>query len=230
MRLLLVEDDALLADGLAQSLRQSGYLVDIASDGKTADRWLESEQYELAVLDLGLPGLDGSEVLIRLRKRKQRLPVLILSARDAIEERVRLLDLGADDYLVKPVALNELEARVRALIRRGQAIAEPNIHLGRLTLDTIGKRAWLDEEALDLTAREWAALEFLATRVNRIVSKEQIMQSLYGWEEDITPNAVEKFISRLRSKLEPADIIIRTVRGLGYYLEKPADAPDKHAA
>jgi len=221
MRLLLVEDDALLADGLARALRQSGYLVEIAADGKTADRWLELETFDLAILDLGLPGLDGSEVLQRLRSRKQRTPVLVMSAREALEERVRVLDLGADDYLVKPVALVELEARVRALIRRGQASPEPTIVLGRLTLDTVGKRAWLDDAALELTAREWAALEFLALRVNRIVSKEQIMQSLYGWEEEITPNAVEKFISRLRSKLEPAGLVIRTVRGLGYYLERP---------
>ena len=226
MRILLVEDDALLADGLARALSQSGYLVEIANDGKTADGWIESEAFDLAVLDLGLPGLDGAEVLQRLRARKQMLPVLVLSAREALEERVRLLDLGADDYLVKPVALAELEARVRALIRRGQGTADPAIRLGRLTLDTVGKRAWLDGEALDLTAREWAALEFLALRVNRIVNKDQIMQALYSWDDEITPNAVEKFISRLRGKLEPAGIVIRTVRGLGYYLEKPPETSD----
>lgn len=228
MRILLVEDDALLADGLARSLGQSGYLVEVAADGLTADRWLENESFDLTILDLGLPGLDGSTVLQRLRARKQRTPVLILSARMAIEERVRLLDLGADDYVVKPVALVELEARVRALIRRGAGAAEPTIHLGRLELDTIGKRAWLDGKALELSAREWAALEFLASRVNRIVNKEQIMQALYRWDEEITPNAIEKFISRLRNKLEPAGITIRTVRGLGYYLEKPDQ--DAHEA
>ena len=226
MRILLVEDDALLADGLARSLRQSGYIVEVASDGKTADRWLETETFDLAILDLGLPELDGSAVLQRLRQRKQATPILILSARMALEERVRLLDLGADDYIVKPVALVELEARVRALIRRGQATPEPFINLGRLRLDTVGKRAWLEGNALDLTAREWAALEFLASRVNRIVNKEQIMQTLYSWDEEITPNAVEKFISRLRSKLEPSGITIRTVRGLGYFLEKPTESED----
>lgn len=228
MRILLVEDDALLADGLARSLGQSGYLVEVAADGLTADRWLENESFDLTILDLGLPGLDGSTVLQRLRARKQRTPVLILSARMAIEERVRLLDLGADDYVVKPVALVELEARVRALIRRGAGAAEPTIRLGRLELDTVGKRAWLDGKALELSAREWAALEFLASRVNRIVNKEQIMQALYRWDEEITPNAIEKFISRLRNKLEPAGITIRTVRGLGYYLEKPDQ--DTHEA
>jgi len=229
MRLLLIEDDPLLADGLARSLKQSGYLVDVAGDGKTAERWLETEIFDLCILDLGLPDLDGSTVLQRLRGRKQSLPVLVLSARLALEERVRLLDLGADDYVVKPVALVELEARIRALIRRHQAIADPLITLGQLQLDTIGKRAWLAGNALELTAREWAALEFLASRVNRIVSKEQITQALYSWDEDITPNAIEKFISRLRSKLEPAGITIRTVRGLGYYLEKPDDGSDQAA-
>lgn len=226
MRILLIEDDALLADGLARSLRHSGYLVDIAGNGKSADSLLEREEFDLAILDLGLPDLDGSTVLERLRARKQRTPVLILSARMAIEERVRLLDLGADDYVVKPVAMLELEARVRALIRRGQAKPEPLITLGRLQLDTVGKRAWLEGNALELTAREWAALEYLAGRLNRIVNKEQFTQALYSWDEEITPNAIEKFISRLRSKLEPAGITIRTVRGLGYYLEKPAESDD----
>lgn len=223
MRILIVEDDNLLADGLARALRQSGYVVDWARDGKQADTWLADQEYELALLDLGLPGIDGSEVLQRLRARKQHTPVLVLSAREEIEERVRLLDLGADDYLVKPVELSELEARVRALIRRGRASPDPEVLVGKLRLDTVGKRAWLGEVPLELTAREWAALEYLACRVNRIVSKDQIMQALYGWDEEITPNAVEKFISRLRSKLESAGITIRTVRGLGYYLEKPLD-------
>lgn len=226
MRILLVEDDALLADGLARSLRQSGYLVEVAGDGLMADRWLEAEAFDLTILDLGLPGLDGTQVLQRLRRRKQAMPVLILSARMALEERVRLLDIGADDYVVKPVALVELEARVRALIRRGQGTPDPIISLGRLRLDTVGKRAWLGDNALELSAREWSALEFLATRVNRIVNKEQITQALYSWEEEITPNAIEKFISRLRSKLEPAGVTIRTVRGLGYYLEKPEKPAD----
>lgn len=223
MHILLAEDDQLLADGLVRALQQSGYLVTLAPDGKVADQWLQTYTFDLIILDLGLPWLDGSEVLQRLRARMQGIPVLVLSAREALEERVRLLDLGADDYLVKPVALSELEARVRALIRRGQVAPSPNIKLGRLTLDTVGKRAWLDDEALELTAREWSALAFLANRINRIISKEQLIQALYNWDEEISPNAVEKFVSRLRSKLEPAGITIRTVRGLGYYLEKPAE-------
>ncbi len=221
MRILLVEDDELLADGLARALRQSGYTVDIAADGPRADSLLAGGGYDLTILDLGLPGLEGSQVLTRLRSRRQLTPVLVMSARMAIEERVRLLDLGADDYVVKPVALAELEARVRALIRRQQEIEPYYLTLGSLRLDREGKRAWLGEEALDLTAREWAAVEYLATRVNRIVNKDQFMQALYNWDDEITPNAIEKFISRLRCKLEPAGITIRTVRGLGYYLEKP---------
>ena len=223
MRILLVEDDELLADGLARALRQSGYTVDIAADGPRADSLLAAGGYDLTILDLGLPGLDGSQVLTRLRGRRQKTPVLVMSARMAIEERVRLLDLGADDYLVKPVALAELEARVRALIRRQQGVETNFLTLGSLRLDREGKRAWLGDEALDLTAREWAAVEYLACRVNRIVTKEQFMQALYSWDDEITPNAIEKFISRLRSKLEPAGITIRTVRGLGYFLEKPED-------
>ncbi|MQY51680.1 response regulator [Rhodocyclus tenuis] len=219
MRILLAEDDALLADGLARALRQFSYIVDQVGDGASADAWLESQDYDLVILDLGLPRLEGSDVLRRLRGRRQTLPVLILSARDALEERVRLLNLGADDYLVKPVALSELEARVRALIRRGRALPDPVLQLGALRLDTGGKRAFLADTPLELTAREWMALEFLATRANRIISKEQIIDALYGWNEDISPNALEKLLSRLRAKLEPGGVLIRAVRGLGYYLE-----------
>ena len=219
MRILLAEDDNLLADGLARALRQSAYVVDRTGNGREADQWLAAHDYDLVILDLGLPGIEGGDVLKRLRERRQRLPVLILSAREALEERVRLLDLGADDYLVKPVALSELEARVRALIRRGRATPEPMLAIGALRVDTVGKRAWLADSPLELTAREWAALEYLAARPNRVVSKEQIIESLYGWDEEISPNAVEKSISRLRAKLEASGVVIRAVRGLGYYLE-----------
>lgn len=224
MHILLIEDDDLLADGLSRSLRQAGYVVEVASDGRSAENWLVSASFDLVVLDLGLPDLDGSVIVQRLRERGRNLPVLVLSARMELEERVRLLDLGADDYLVKPVAAVELIARVRALVRRAQAMVEVYFSLGRLRLDSIGKRAWIDERVIELSAREWAAVEFFAARVNRIVSKEQITQALYGWDEEITPNAIEKIVSRLRAKLEPAGITIRTVRGLGYFLEQPGDA------
>lgn len=224
VRILIAEDDALLADGLTRALQQSGYIVDWAADGLLADQRLTGQSYDLLILDLGLPLINGSEILQRLRARKQRLPVLVLSARESIDDRIRLLDLGADDYLVKPVAISELEARMRALIRRGRASPDPVLNLGRLHLDTLGKRALIDEAPLDLTAKEWAVLEYLALRANRIVSKEQIMESLYRWDQEITPNAIEKFISRLRVKLEPSGIIIRTVRGLGYYLETPTES------
>ena len=221
MRVLLIEDDELLADGVTRALRYAGYVVEWAADGRRADAWLTEREYDVVILDLGLPGLDGSEVLKRLRGRKQEMPVLVVSAREMLDERIRLLDLGADDYLVKPVAIAELEARIRALTRRGYGKADPILRLGNLDLDTAARRAWIGDQALDLTAREWSALEFLALRANRIVSKDLVMQSLYNWDEEITPNAVEKIISRLRSKLEPAGVNIRTVRGMGYYLEKP---------
>lgn len=226
MRLLLIEDDDLLADGIMRALRVSGYIVEWAADGRRADAWLSEREYDLVILDLGLPGLEGGEVLKRLRARRQNMPVIVVSAREMLDERIRLLDLGADDYLVKPVAVSELEARIRALSRRGHAKPDSMVRLGNLSLDTVGRLAWIGDQALELPAREWSALEFLAARANRIVSKDLVMQSLYSWDEEITPNAVEKIISRLRIKLEPAGVTIRTVRGMGYYLEKPKSTPE----
>ena len=219
MRLLLVEDNIPLADALARALSQSGYVIDIARTGKEADSWLASQQYELIILDLGLPDGDGADVLRRCRARKQKTPVLVLSAREAVDERVRLLNLGADDYLVKSGAIEELEARVRALIRRSQGITEPEINLGKLRLDLNGQRAFIDTVALELNAREWSALAYLAARCGRIVAKEQLMDALYGWNEPNSVNAVEKVISRLRSKLMEAGVTVRSIRGLGYSVE-----------
>ncbi|MGD9787506.1 MAG: response regulator [Sulfuricellaceae bacterium] len=220
MRILIAEDDDVLADGLSRSLRRSGYAVDRVAKGTDADASLSRENYDLAVLDIGLPGIDGIEVLNRLRKRGQTVPVLILTARDALEDRVKGLDLGADDYLVKPFAFPELEARIRALIRRGQSGMSSTLSHGPLELDTAGRRVTLLGRPLELPAREFNLLELLLLRSGRIVSKEQILQALCGWEKEITLNAVEVYVHRLRAKLEPAGIAIRTVRGLGYLLEK----------
>ena len=224
MRILLVEDDALLADGLTHTLRQSGYAVDCLASGARADHALLMQEYDLVILDLSLPDLDGFEVLDRLRKRKEPTPVLSLTARDTLEERVQGLDKGADDYLTKPFDLPEFEARVRALIRRSQGGFSSVIAVGELTLNTRNRSILLGDDPLDLTAREYSLLETLLLRVGRVVSKEQIVQSLCEWNEEIGNNAIEVYIHRLRKKLEPAGLQIRTVRGLGYLLEKPHDA------
>jgi len=224
LRLLLVEDDPLLADGLTRSLREAGYAVDHCANGADADHMLAAQAYEMVVLDLGLPRIDGFEVLRRLRLRggsSARAPVLILTARDALDDRVRGLDLGADDYLTKPFDLPELEARVRALVRRGQYGASPQVAHGRLRFDTVGRRALVDGRALELSARELSVLETLLGRAGRVVSKEQLAEQLCGWGEEVGPNAIEVYVHRLRKKLDQAGVTIRTIRGLGYLLDRP---------
>lgn len=219
MRLLLVEDNPPLADVICRALQHAGYVVDWARSRSEADTWLIGQSYDVVLLDLGLPDADGSDVLRSLRASGKPTPVLVLSAREAVDERVRLLDLGADDYVVKPIALNELEARIRSLVRRSHGIADPVLTIGALRLDTAGHRALAHDKPLDLSARELAALEYLAIRAGRIVTKEQLLQAIYGWEDDINSlNAVEKVVSRLRIKLEGSGVMIRTVRGLGYSL------------
>jgi two-component system, OmpR family, response regulator len=228
VRLLLVEDDPLLADGLARSLGQSGFVVDHAADGASADHMLLNQAYDLIILDLGLPGaLDGMSVLRRLRRRasgSSSAPVLILTARAGLEDRVKGLDLGADDYMVKPFQLPELEARARALVRRGKFGASPQIVHGRLRFDTVGRRALIDDQPLELSARELSMLETLLLSAGRVVSKEQLAEQLTGWGEAVGANAIEVYIHRLRRKLETAGVSVRTVRGLGYLLEKPGSA------
>ncbi len=224
MRVLIVEDDKALADGLMRTLRRSGYAVDKSATGELALRACAEEHYDLIVLDINLPGIDGFEVLRQLRKDRQTGSILMLTARDAEPDRVRGLDLGADDYVSKPFSLPEFEARVRALIRRSQAVRSPKLRFGGLTIDSTARRAQIEGEELDLTPREWAVLEYLVTRSGQVISKEQMLQALCSWDDSLTHNAIEVYISRLRSKLHNAGIRIRTVRGFGYMVEDP-DAP-----
>ena len=219
MRILIAEDDAIIADGLSRSLRQGGYAVDWAPNGLDADTALVTTAYDLLILDLGLPKLSGLEVLKRLRSRSASTPVLILTALDGTGDRVKGLDLGADDYMVKPFELAELEARVRALTRRS-AGTTPTIQCGSLSYDQVGRVAFLQGVPLDLSAREIGLLEILLTRMGRLVSKDQLVDHLCGWGEEVSHNAIEVYVHRLRKKLEPGGVKIATVRGLGYCLER----------
>lgn len=220
MHILFVEDDPAIADSVSRALKLHGHAVDWTNKGEPVTMSLEQEPYDLLILDIGLPGIDGFEVLRRLRSRQNAIPVLILTARDAVDDRVHGLELGADDYLVKPFAVPELLARVRALARRKQAKIDMKLIHGPLVLDTDSRRATLSQARLEISAREWALLEFLMNRVERVVSKQQIAQAVGGWEEELSDNAIEVYVSRLRAKLEPAGIRIRTIRGFGYMLEE----------
>ena len=222
MRILIVEDDLVLADGLKNSLMQSGYAVDLAVNGTDADGILVYQGFDLVVLDLGLPKLSGFEVLKRLRSRGSKIPVLILTANGNLDDRVKGLDLGADDYLSKPFVLAELEARARALIRRGQAGGSAIISVGKLQLDTVNHAASYNDASLNLSARELAVLEILMQKTGKVVNKEQMLEKLCNFDEDISDNALEVYLHRLRKKLDHSDINIRTIRGLGYMLENNA--------
>jgi two-component system OmpR family response regulator len=220
LRILIAEDDPVLADGLSRSLRASGYAVDVVECGDSADTALAAQAFDLVILDLGLPRLSGLEVLRRLRARSVAAPVLILTAADSVEQRVRGLDLGADDYMAKPFALNELEARVRALTRRANGVTQNLLQHGPLTLDQAGRIATIGGQPLDLSAREIGLLETLLQRAGRLVSKEQLVDHLCEWGEEVSNNAIEVYVHRLRKKLEPGGIRIVTVRGLGYCMER----------
>ena len=221
MRILIAEDDQVLADGLLRTLRNSGAAVDHVTDGAQAEAALLTHtELDLLILDLGLPKLHGLEVLKRLRSRGSSLPVLILTAADSVEERVKGLDLGADDYMAKPFSLQELEARVRALARRSAGAASTVIKHGPLEYDQTGRVATMDGKMVDLSARELALLEVLLLRSGRLVSKEQLIERLCEWGDEVSNNAIEVYIHRLRKKIEKDPVRIATVRGLGYCLEK----------
>ncbi|MYM83895.1 response regulator [Duganella sp. FT50W] len=222
MQLLVVEDDAVLADGLSRALGGHGMQVMVLDNGAQADLLLQGPvSVEVVVLDIGLPGLDGFEVMCRLRARGATVPVLLLTARDAIEDRVRGLEQGADDYLVKPFATAELVARVKALARRHGA-KPAALSLRDLTLDSATKRACVGGRLVELSVREWAVLEYLLQHASRVVSKQQIIDAILPWGDDLSLNAVEVYISRLRLKIADADVAIRTIRGFGYRLEPVA--------
>jgi two-component system OmpR family response regulator len=220
MRILIAEDDAGIAAGLTHALRRSGYAVDCVTNGAQADAALAANRFDLLILDLGLPKLDGLEVLRRARASGRRLPILILTARDSVDDRVRGLDLGADDYMPKPFSISELEARVRALIRRGEEAGGPMVEFGKLRYDKVHRRASIGERPLDLSARELAVLEELLRRTGRYVNKDQLVDGLCEWGDEVTANAIEVYVHRLRRKLEGAGVRITTTRGLGYCLEK----------
>jgi len=222
LRILLVEDDRMLSDAITRAMTQSAHVVDVSYNGEEADRALATYEYGLVLLDIGLPGIDGFEVLKRLRNRRNAVPVLVLTARDGIEDRIAGLDLGADDYLAKPFHLSELEARVRALIRRSHSSASSELVHGRLRLDMAGRRLFCDGNPVELSARELAVIELLLLKESKVVTKQQIIDHLYGWEDASNSNAVEVFVYRLRKKLDQSGTDIRTVRGMGYLIEKHA--------
>ena len=218
MRTLLVEDDALLGDGLRAGLRQAGFGVDWVRDGADAAHAAETESFAAIVLDLGLPNMDGRAVLRRLRARGIKTPILILTARDAVQDRVTGLDAGADDYVVKPVDLAELAARLRALVRRAHGEVAPALRRGDLELDPAAHRVVFRGRSVELSAREFALLHELMLNAGRVLSREQLEERLYSWGREVESNAVEVHVHHLRRKLSPR--LIRTIRGVGYLMPR----------
>lgn len=219
MRVLLAEDEHTLGTWLCKALEHAGIQVDWVDDGALAERALRTDDHDALILDLGLPGLDGYGVLNRLRARDERLPILILTARDSLDERVRALHAGADDFLAKPFALAELEARLHALVRRARGMEHPRMACGPLVFDALKKQFTLAGEALALSPREQAVLRVLIQRSGEPLSKQQILERVFSDDEDVHPEAVEVFVHRLRKRLEHSGVRIVTLRGLGYALE-----------
>jgi two-component system, OmpR family, response regulator len=233
MRLLLVEDDVMLASGIKLGLSGAGYAVDWVGSGERALDALKADSFDAAIVDLGLPKMDGLELTQLMRKGGYSLPILILTARDALQDRVQGLDYGADDYMVKPFELPELLARLRALLRRSQAATSSSVSFGPITLDTAMRQAHAQTEKgqqpIELGPREWTVLEYLMLQAPKPAAKEKILAALTGWDKEITANAVEVYISRLRGKLDPYGVALRSIRGFGYRLEL-ATSPDMPAA
>ena len=220
MRILLVEDNRTLADGLASILRGSGYAVDLVADGASAEAVAAAETYDLVILDLNLPEMDGLDVLRSMRSRQNTAAVMILTARGTPEERVRGLDLGADDYMIKPFDVAEFEARIRVLLRRHSGLRSSLITYGAVTFDLTSRTFLSEGLPLDIPAREVALLELLFLRAGKVVSKEAIIRSLTGFDDDMSANAIEQYVSRLRRRLAAHGLTVKTARGIGYYLER----------
>lgn len=229
MRLLLVEDDVMVASGIKLGLSDAGYAVDWVGSAERAEDVLQNETFDVAVIDIGLPKLDGLELTRRLRCNGLTMPVLILTARDALCDRVQGLDLGADDYLLKPFELPELLARLRALLRRSQAATSATLSFGALQLDTANHEARANGQLIELGPREWTAMEYLLVHAPKPVNKNKLLQAITGWDKEITLNAIEVYMSRLRGKLEPHGIGVHCIRGFGYRLELLEALPDARA-
>jgi DNA-binding response OmpR family regulator len=227
MRLLLVEDDVMVASGIKLGLSNAGYTVDWVGSAERAEQALDKDSFDLAIVDIGLPGINGLELTQRLRARGLAMPVLILTARDALHDRVKGLDLGADDYMLKPFELPELLARLRALLRRSQAATTAVLSLGPLEMDTALRRVILSGQPMEIGPREWTVLEYLLLQAPKPAAKDKLLAALTGWDKEITPNAIEVYVSRLRAKLEPAGVALRSIRGFGYRLELVT--PSHHA-
>jgi DNA-binding response OmpR family regulator len=236
MRLLLVEDDVMVASGIKLGLTGAGYAVDWVGSAERALEVSRTESFDLAVIDIGLPGMDGLALTQALRREGRTMPVLILTARDALQDRVQGLDVGGDDYMVKPFELPELLARLRALLRRSQAATSATLTFGPLELDTALRQACVRPLGggapvpIELGPREWTVMEYLMLQAPKPANKDKLLQALTGWDKEITPNAVEVYISRLRGKLEPHGLALRSIRGFGYRLELLSGAPQDPSA